>query len=198
MHRNQKNLPPASMIEGSMSSGLPHNGSSNHYDNLTLLQKCKVILRDVLPTALVAYLLFGVIFNVVFVSGPSMEPTLHNGNILIIRSVFYSPQRGDIVVANPENYDAQIVKRVIAVGGDTIDIDYDSGLVYLNGEVIQEEYVNSMTNIDHGTVLPLVVPEGYVFIMGDNRNNSYDSRCPEIGLVSTKEVKGGLFFKFGN
>ena len=144
---------------------------------------------------LIAFLL---IFRIIVVSGDSMYNTLVDGDyLLLISNVFYqSPEQGDIIVASKDSFDrgAPIIKRVIAVEGQTVDIDFEAGIVYVDGVALQEDYVYTPTNVREGMQFPLVVEPGCVFAMGDNRNESRDSRSPEIGLVDTREILGRAFF----
>lgn len=165
--------------------------------NWTVWQGVKSILMDVVPTVLVVYLLFSVIFNIAIVNGVSMEPTLHGGNIILAQRVFYTPQRGDIVIAEPADFGIAIVKRVIAVGGDTVNIDYAEGIVYVNGEALQEDYISSLTRPGYEIEFPLDIPDGYVFLLGDNRGNSMDSRSSAIGVVAVEDIRGGYLLGIG-
>ena len=148
--------------------------------------------------ALVLSLVVLVLFNVFFfrvssVVGSSMEPTLQNGDRVFLRIIGYTePKRGDIVVIQaPEFDDDPIVKRIIAVGGDEIKIDF-FGNVYINGEVQYEPYIleTISPNSLGDQVYPMTIPEGYVFFMGDNRNGSTDSRESIIGIQPVSNIIG--------
>ncbi len=153
-----------------------------------------------------AYLLSGLIlvflllFRVVVVSGTSMNNTLLDGDyLLLLSSTFYhDPQQGDIIVASKESFDngAPIVKRVIATEGQEVDIDFDAGIVYVNGVALDEPYTLTPTDNDEGIQFPVTVPKGCLFVLGDNRNGSKDSRHPEIGFIDKREVLGKVFFLF--
>ena len=135
-------------------------------------------------------------FRVIVVDGNSMQNTLHPGEKVVVYSIFYTPKRGDIVVTDSNNsYGKPLIKRVIAVGGDRIRIDYYTGDVYLNGELLQEDYIKERIMPSGEAALDIVIPEGYVFLMGDNRNNSYDSRHRDIGPISTNNILGKAFFR---
>ena len=104
-------------------------------------------------------------------------------------------QVGDIVIAHKETFDSKpIVKRVIATAGQTVDIDFNLGQVYVDGELLDEDYINDYTYREEGTVFPLTVPEGEVFLMGDNRNHSNDSRDSSLGTVDTRLLIGKAVF----
>lgn len=157
-------------------------------------------LHDLIYILAVVLLLCLLCFRVVVVSGSSMYDTLLDGDyLLLISNVFYqNPRQGDIVVASKDSFDngAPIVKRVIATEGQTVDIDFGTGIVYVDGVALEEDYTYTMTNLDEGTSFPLVVEEGHVFLMGDNRNKSKDSRSPEIGQVDEREILGKAIFLF--
>ena len=143
-------------------------------------------------------LLLMLIFRIVIVSGPSMKETLQNGDFLILLGkMFYSePKYGDIVVASKDTYKngEPIIKRVIATEGQEVNIDFVSGIVYVDGVPLDEPYTSTPTNLFEGVSFPLIVKEGYVFVMGDNRNDSKDSRSPEIGLIDRREILGKALF----
>lgn len=137
------------------------------------------------------------------VRGDSMEPTLSEQDVLILSDLFYTPKRGDIIIAQSKTYgyERPLVKRVIAVGGDTIDIDDANWKVYVNGELLDEPYLargtGSMTRyygISHLS-LPMTIPEGKLFVMGDNRQDSADSRYSGIGLIDERLVLGRVLFR---
>lgn len=146
--------------------------------------------------AMVLLLLFTFVARVVHVDGDSMVPTLTNGERLVISSFPYTPRHGDIVVTDQYTaYGRVLIKRVIGCPGDTIDIDFSAGVVYRNGEPLTEPYTAAPTTLAEGVQFPLTVPEGRVFLMGDNRNESLDSRSPEIGLIDTRDVLGRVLWR---
>lgn len=141
-------------------------------------------------------LIFTFLLRQANVDGESMVPTLQNGEKLIVHHLFYTPEKGDIVIVDSSNLGKPIVKRVIAEGGDTIDINFDTGAVTVNGEVLDEPYINDLTQRDEdGQVYPLTIPDGYYFVMGDNRMNSLDSRSAAVGLVPEDEIMGKVVFR---
>jgi signal peptidase I len=123
-----------------------------------------------------------------------MKQTLQDGDCLILlSSIFYrNPKPGDIVVASKSSFkDGEpIIKRVIAVEGQKVDIDFAKGIVYVDDVALDEPYINTPTNLFEGVEFPLVVKSGCVFVMGDNRNDSKDSRSPDIGMVDCRELLG--------
>ena len=145
--------------------------------------------------AVVVIFAFGV--RLIGVDGHSMVPTLQHGDrLLVLNSMFYDDyQYGDIVILTKETFlSAPIVKRVIAVGGQTVDIDFESGSVYVDGKLLNEPYINELTFQEEGVEFPVVVPEGSIFVMGDNRNHSDDSRNSRLGTVDTRYVIGKAVF----
>ncbi len=151
-------------------------------------------------------LFFTFVFRLAAVNGESMLPTLVDKDRLIVSYLFYTPKNGDIVIVNNDNpaLEKVIVKRVIATEGQTVDIDFDSGEVKVDGKVLQEDYINNLTLLDEGGHdYPVTVPENCVFVMGDNRMNSLDSRDPRVGFVPEEEILGKVslrifpFSRFG-
>ena len=161
---------------------------------LTPAQNLVLYLHDLLWMLAVIMVAFLVFFRIIVVSGPSMKQTLLDGDyLLLISNLFYhDPKQGDVVVVSKRSYDdgKPIVKRVVATEGQIVDMDFENGIVYVDGLPLEEDYVNTPTNLDEGTVFPQIVEEGCVFVMGDNRNNSKDSRSPEIGQVDTRQILG--------
>lgn len=143
-------------------------------------------------SALVAgILIFLFVFRVITVDGSSMNNTLVNGDKIIITSLFYTPKNGDIVVLKaPDFSDSPLVKRVIATEGQTVNIDFDAGIVYVDGKALEEPYIAQPTYDREDFTGEVTVPEGCIFVMGDNRNASTDSRTDEIGMIDTREVFG--------
>ncbi len=144
-------------------------------------------------------LIFTFVARIVVVSGPSMEDTLHGGDMVLVWTLGYTPKQGDVVVVTQKTYqEDSIIKRVIAVAGQRVDIDYDAGVVYVDGAALEEDYIKEQMRlpafgegINHVTV-----PEGCCFVMGDNRNNSADSRHPDIGIIDDRCVIGRSMFVF--
>lgn len=146
---------------------------------------------DALAVAVaVIALVFTFVVRIVQVDGSSMVPTLADGERVVIAS-FLQPDYGDVVVIDGYiPYGKPLVKRVIGKAGDIIDIDFDAGIVYRNGEALDEPYTAEPTWMYESVSFPITVPDGCLFIMGDNRNNSRDSRDTEIGCVDTRDVLG--------
>ena len=155
-------------------------------------------LHDLVFGLVAVLLVFMLVFRVIVVSGPSMMQTLQNGDcIILLSSVFYGqPKQGDIVVVSKESYDngKPIIKRVIATEGQIVDIDFVSGQVKVDDIVLDEPYINTPTNRYEGVEFPLTVEKGCVFVLGDNRDNSKDSRSPDIGQIDCREILGKALF----
>ncbi|MBQ5398846.1 MAG: signal peptidase I [Ruminococcus sp.] len=132
--------------------------------------------------------------RLVDVSGTSMLQTLKSEDKVIVTNFFYTPNHGDIVViSHGAEYSKPLIKRVIATEGDRLEIDFETETVKVNGEVLKESYIQGHTRDEQGEI-PAVIPEGKVFVMGDNRTVSLDSRSPEIGLIDEKDIIGKAQF----
>ena len=144
-------------------------------------------------SVLAVVVVFTFLIRLIGVDGRSMVPTLQNGDrLMVLNSMLYNDYKyGDIVVLRKEAFLRDpIVKRVIATEGQEVDIDFYSGTVYVDGELLEEDYINEPTYLEEGTEFPLTVPEGSIFVMGDNRNHSSDSRDSRLGTVDTRYVIG--------
>ncbi len=150
-------------------------------------------------------LVFIFLFRTVVVDGTSMLPTLENSQRLVLTHFNYSPQRGDIIVANSPGLNKTIIKRCIGVEGDNIIIDYAENTVTVNGEVIDESYLGEEMEIlpsfdttyqISDTQFEYNVPEGCIFAMGDNRNGSRDSRDAYVGFIDVDDVLGKAVLRF--
>lgn len=162
---------------------------------------------EILVGAMIALvILFTFVFKVVTISGPSMENTLNDGEKVIISNIGYTPKLGDIVVisrnanniADLQDANTPIIKRVVATEGQVVDIDFTAGIVFVDGVALEEPYTKTPTNLREGVQFPLVVDTGCVFVLGDNRNDSTDSRSEQIGdlgMVDTRYILGKALFR---
>ena len=155
-------------------------------------------VQSLVGSVLVVVAIFTFVIRMMGVDGHSMLNTLQHGDrLLVVNSMLYHDYKyGDIVILRKNGVfdDDPIVKRVIAVEGQTVDIDFAEGIVYVDGEALEEDYIREPTYTAEGTEFPLTVPEGSIFVMGDNRNHSSDSRDSRLGTVDTRYVIGKAAF----
>ncbi len=141
-------------------------------------------------------LIFVFAFRVIGVEGSSMVPTLHDRDWMVISNLFYEPKQGDIVVLTKKQFMEQpIVKRIIAVEGQTVDIDFDTGTVKVDGQVLNEPYIAEKTKRQFDMEFPVTVDENCVFVLGDNRMHSSDSRVSSLGMVDKRYILGRLLIR---
>lgn len=195
---------------------IPENKKKNFLSDLL------EIIESTIITVFAIILVFTYLLHPVNVVGGSMVPTLNNGDRIFMSTVMFDISYGDIIVINNdvsylidencEVYEYQpvdsfgnpvnplrecIIKRVIATEGQTIDIDFETGTVTVDGVVLDEPYINALTTKNDGAFeFPLEVPEGYYFVMGDNRNNSSDSRNKYVGLISEDQIYGKAVIRY--
>ena len=181
-----------------MNENKPASNKGRKERKNTGVQKIFREAKEIISVLLVFMLVYILCFRVVVVVGESMYDTLFHGDRLVLLSnVFYNePQRGDIIVASKDSFrnGECIVKRVIATEGQKVDIDFSRGIVYVDDVALEEDYIYSPTTLYEGISFPLIVDEGCVFVMGDNRMDSKDSRSPEIGLIDKREILGKAIF----
>lgn len=178
-------------------------------NNLASALKKEVLdwLEVVITAVISVVVVFTLFFRVATIDGPSMKETLHHGDKVIITNFAYTPKNGDIVVIS-RNYnntlegvvDSQmpIIKRVIATEGQTVDIDFEKGIVYVDGKALDEPYTSSPTTRQFDVEFPLTVSPDCIFVLGDNRNDSLDSRDSSIGLdgmIDTRYVLGKAVYR---
>lgn len=156
------------------------------------------LFKSVIYMFAVIIIIFTFFIREVNVKGDSMNDTLQQNDKVVLTNFMYEPQPGDIVAINTPNLkDDHIIKRVIATEGQTLSIDYAEGTVTVDGVVLDEDYISSFTKKpENAFEIPYVIPEGKVFVMGDNRYISLDSRVADLGLVSVDEVIGKAQFIF--
>ena len=169
------------------------------------MNKTKVLnavydFASVLLTALLAVsIIFTFFFKISTVVGESMLNTLHNGEGLLITATNNEIKNGDVVViSQPNSYDLVLIKRVIATGGQTITFDAKQKKVIVDGVELKENYIREPMFFTYYMNQTITVPEGKLFVMGDNRNASADSRDPGIGLIDERYVVGTVFYRFGD
>ena len=155
-------------------------------------------LQMVLVCVLGAVIAFNLVVRLSVVDGQSMDPTLEHGELMLVWSLGYSPKQGDIVIVNKTIargflHEQAIVKRVIALGGQTVDIDYGEGVVYVDGEALDEPYILEPTRRRIDFEDETVVPDGCLFVLGDNTAEAIDSRASSVGLIRSDEVLGTVW-----
>ncbi|MPL60390.1 Signal peptidase IB [bioreactor metagenome] len=155
----------------------------------SLGEEIKDWIISILIAVILAFFIRYFIVELYMVDGPSMRPTLLNGERLVVNKFVYrfkSPEKGEVIVFRyPRDPSRDFIKRVIAVPGDTVEIK--DGRVFVNGQLLKETYILEKTR---GSYPLATIPEGHIFVMGDNRNNSEDSRFRDVGFVSYDLVKG--------
>ena len=165
---------------------------------LSLPQRIVTDFHDLVHVLAIFMLIYILLFRVVVVVGSSMYDTLVDGDrLVLISNVLYrNPKQGDVIVASKDDFrnGECIIKRIIATEGQSVDIDFTEGYVYVDGVRLQEDYTYTKTVRDEGMRFPLTVPEGCVFVMGDNRDASMDSRDPQIGFIDEREILGKAIF----
>lgn len=174
---------------------------SNHKDGKSRMSPDFLFgwIDDLVLYFVVFILIMSFLFRPVVVNGDSMNNTLYNGDVLILNGILYEPDYGDIIVVSRENVpDRPLIKRVIALENDVVTVDYTTNTVYVNGNPIDDEHAYTDPVLGFGsrtdtTVYPYTVPEGCVFVMGDNRGNSTDSR--EVGAIEYGQILGKVIFR---
>lgn len=170
--------------------------------------------ESIIFSVFIVLLIFTYLLRISDVSGPSMEPTLIEDDRVVITPLFYEPKRNDIIIVDSSKLDKLIVKRVIGVSGDSVNIDFEKGIVSVNGTPVDEQlykpddegnspkltadhFVNTLTTQNMGAfdTYPVNVPEGFVFVLGDNRNRSKDSKHSELGFVPEEEIVGKVIMR---
>ena len=152
-------------------------------------------IQCIITALIICVVVFSFFIRVIDVSGSSMNPTLQDGDKMLVSDLFYKPKVGDVVIFKKDEYDPDkaLVKRVIATEGQVVNIDFDLGIVYVDGEPFEEAYISELTRNKLDFIGPQTVPENCVFVMGDNRNASTDSRKKEIGMVDTRLILGRAY-----
>jgi signal peptidase I len=152
-------------------------------------------VESIIFSLAVVVLIFTFIFRIVGVVNISMQNTLFDGNRLILYNINYSPKQGDIIVFSALELNEPLIKRVIAVGGQKVDINYNTHTVYVDDKAQVEPYIKEKTSTQGDVKLPVTVPLGYVFVMGDNRNYSLDSRFSQVGMIDQRYIIGKAIFR---
>ena len=153
-------------------------------------------IRVVCITVTLVFVFYTFIGRVAWVRGQSMEPTLHDGDLLALWSLGYIPAQGDIVACNSQGLEKIIVKRIAAVSGQEVTVDFDAGKVYVDGEEFLVDGIENITSLREGRDIEhLIVPDGKYFVLGDNRQHSTDSRDAAVGFIDREDIIGKAVFK---
>lgn len=162
-----------------------------------MTKRTKEILKEIAgygAVLAVSAFVFCFVLKVANVSGNSMNDTYQDGDTVICLRT-HNPQKGDVIVCDTDA-EKTLIKRVIATAGDVLDIDFETGTITLNGEILEEPYIKEPTYLDEGGFeYPITVPEGCYFVMGDNRNASSDSRDARIGYIKPEQIYGKVLFE---
>ncbi len=151
----------------------------------------ETIVEAIIPVVFI----LAFVFRIVSVSGESMLNTLHNMDKVLVMEWYYKPKNGDVVVIRKgQNLDEPLIKRVIAIEGQTLGIDFSTGTVTVDGKLLEERYIKEKMWLREDGDIPQKIPKGYSFVMGDNRNNSLDSRSKAVGLIKNEDIKGKAAF----
>lgn len=191
---------PETENAGEPAAGVDHGADAGEEgaEKRPLIQEAFEWVESLVVAMLFVVLVFTFVGRTVIVDGPSMLPTLRDKDALVVTRLTGAPKPGDIVaITKLSAIDRPLIKRVIAVGGQTIDIDGGTGDVYVDGRLLSEPFINEYISPDpyYDEIFPMVVPENGLFIMGDNRNNSWDSRS-SLGVVDEKNVLGKVVFRY--
>ena len=197
---------PASAAEKPADASNQTNSPETEEKQGSLLNDVMDIIEAIVTSVFLVMVVFTFLFCVASVEGTSMVPTLKNGDRLIVSRAFNQYERGDILILDSETayvFDAEgnlteneglgkrIVKRLIATGGQEVNIDFAAKTVSVDDTVLDEPYISALTDRDEGAFsYPITVPEGYVFVLGDNRPVSRDSRDPNVGLIPVTDIIG--------
>ena len=160
-------------------------------------------LSTVIGCTLCIFAVFLIGIRIAEVDGNSMYPGLVSGDKIIISGIFYTPDYGDIVaIGRADSDNNSFIKRIVGLPGDEIDINFDTHIVTVNGDVVPETYkVHAALSEKGDLTYPVTVPENCVFVLGDNRDDSLDSRFSEIGFIKLDEIAGKAIYRiypFGN
>lgn len=153
-------------------------------------------LECIIQAVILIVILMTFVFRIVTVEGESMRDTLYSGDRLVVWRWNYVPKDGDIVVISRGQFvDKPIIKRVIATEGQTLEINFSDGKVKVDGKILDEKYIKEPMWLQGDADIPYVIPKGYSFVMGDNRNRSADSRFVEVGLIPNQNIVGKADFR---
>lgn len=182
-------------MEENVNVEITENSKKSDKNVESIYEMASVVVSAILTVGII----FTFLFKISTVSGESMENTLYNGDKLIISAVTQDVQYGDVVVVSqPNGYEKVLIKRVIAVGGQTVWFNEDTNKVVVDGKELDEPYIKEEMEFLLSMTKLYRVPEGKIFVMGDNRNNSADSRSELIGMIDERYVVGKVIYRIGD
>ena len=157
-------------------------------------------LFDWVESAVFAVILLIIVFTFFLkintVRGGSMENTFFDGEKVLVSAVGYTPTPGDVVIVSQPGYSqTPLIKRIIATEGMEVDIDFEEGRVYVDGLALEEPYTAAPTYLKDDVDFPVTVEPGHIFVMGDNRNKSTDSRAGEVGQIDVRNILGKVYLR---
>lgn len=177
---------------------MKETGNSLHTEEVeepSATQVCFEWLHALIVAIIIVVLLLTFVFRSISVDGSSMNDTLFDRDIVFVTNYFTPPTDGDIVViSHGQEYLKPIIKRIIATEGQTLNINFEKHQIIVDGVILDEPYIKEETIAKGDNQIPSVIPEGKVFVMGDNRNHSSDSRFQSIGLIDEKDIIGKAQF----
>jgi signal peptidase I len=151
-------------------------------------------IRCFVSALVFSILLFVFLGRIIGIINISMQPTLYEGYKVAVSNLFYTPKQGDIIIFTKKSYSSDpLVKRVIATEGQTVDINFTNGDIRIDGQLLAEPYLRVVTHRQFDVKFPITVPEGCIFVMGDNRNESIDSRDSAVGMIDTRCILGRVY-----
>ena len=182
-------------MEENVNVEITENSKKSDKNVESIYEMASVVVSAILTVGII----FTFLFKISTVSGESMENTLYNGDKLIISAVTQDVEYGDVVVVSqPNGYEKVLIKRVIAVGGQTVWFNEDTNKVVVDGKELDEPYIKEEMEFLLSMTKLYRVPEGEIFVMGDNRNDSADSRSELIGMIDERYVVGKVIYRIGD
>ncbi len=208
---NVEKAPENADAPSTLSMELPSSPNEDVFWLRKFISDFMDILETVLVSVFVVILTFTYVLCIAEVDGDSMLPTLMTEERLLVNRLDHHYETGDVLILNSihsatfdaegnvttgEGIGKEIVKRLIAQSGQEVNIDFAAGIVYVDGEALEEPYTSTLTNRDEGAfTYPLIVPDGYVFVLGDNRSISKDSRHPDVGFIAVDDIVGSVLLR---
>jgi signal peptidase I len=182
------------------------NENTKQKEPVSITKEAFEWLEVVVSAMLAVVIIFTFVFRVATIVGDSMKDTFYENEKIIITDWFYTPKVGDVVVVSrnvsndyhTDESEGPIIKRIIATEGQTVDIDFNKGIVYVDGVALDEPYTRTPTNLHYDIQFPVRVPDNHVFCLGDNRNESLDSRSSRIGnngMIDERYILGKAVFR---